>query len=83
MALKEETPDANVTGLIGEDEEQCDVLSVTVRSVGNKDRWIINSGCSQHISPNMKIFSSYTSVQEGEVFMGNSATSKLIGEGTI
>ena len=29
------------------------------------------------------MFSSYTSVQEGEVFMENFATSKVIGEGTI
>jgi len=29
------------------------------------------------------MFFSYTSVQEGEVFMGNSATSKVIGEGII
>ena len=34
-------PDANVIELIGEDEEQCDVLSVTDRSVSNKDRSII------------------------------------------
>ena len=33
-------PDANVTELNGEDEKQCDFLSVTNRSVGNKDRWI-------------------------------------------
>ena len=56
------------------------VLYVTDRSVGNKDRWIIDSGCSQHISSNRKMFSLYTSVQGREVFMGNSTTSKLIGE---
>jgi len=44
---------------------------------------VIDSGYSQHISSNRKIFSSYTSVQGGEVFMGNSVTSKVIGEGTI
>ena len=44
-------------------EEQCDVLSVTDRSVGNKNRWIIDSKCSQYISSNRKIFSSYTSVK--------------------
>ena len=75
---KKKQPDANVTELSGEDEEQCDILSVTDKLVGNKDRWIIDSGCSQHISSNRKMFSSYTSVQEGEVFMGNSATSKVI-----
>ena len=32
------------------------------RQIGHKDKWIIDSGCSQHISSN-KIFSSYTSDQ--------------------
>jgi len=48
---KKKQSDTNVTELIGEDEQQCDVLSVTDRSVGNKDRWVINSKCSQHIVP--------------------------------
>jgi len=51
--------------------------------VGNKDRWLIDYECSQHISSNRKMFSSYTLVQGEEVFIGNSATSKVIGEGTI
>jgi len=80
---KKKQSDANVIELIGRYEEQCDILSVTDRSVGNKDRWVIDSGCSQHISSNRKMFSSYTSVQGGEDFMRNSATSKVIGEGTI
>ena len=56
---KKKQPDANVTELVEGDEEQCDVLSVTDSPVSNKDRWIIDSGCSQHISSNKKIFSSY------------------------
>ena len=76
-------PDANVAELVERDEEQCDILSVTDRPVGNKDRSVIDSGCSQHISSNSKMFSSYTSGQGGEVFTGNSATIKVINEGTI
>ena len=60
---KKKQPDANVTELAERDEERCNVLSVTDRSVTNKDRWVINSECSQHISSNRKMFSSYTSVQ--------------------
>ena len=74
--------DTSVTELAEGDEEMCDILSVTDRLVGNKDRWIIDFGCSQHMSSNRKMFSSYTSVQR-EVFMGNSTTSKVIGVGTI
>ena len=50
---KKKQPDANITELV-ERDKQCDVLSVTDRPVGNKDRWVINSGCSQHISSNRK-----------------------------
>ena len=42
MASKEETTNANITELVEGDKEQCDVLSVTDRPVGNKDRWVIN-----------------------------------------
>ena len=50
---KKKQPDANVTELSGEDEEQCDILSVTDKSVSNKDRWIIDISvpvgrCSPH-----------------------------------
>jgi len=80
---KKKQSDANVTELIGEDKEQCNILSVTDRSVGNKGRWIIDSGCSQHISSNKKMFSSYTLVQGGEAFIGNSVISKVIGKEII
>ena len=80
---KKKQPDANIIELIGEDEDEGDVLFVIDKLVCNKDRWVLDFGCSQHISSNRKTFSSYTSVQRGEVFMGNSSTSKVIGEGTI
>ena len=60
---KKKQPDANITELVKGNEEQHDVLSVTDKPVGNKDKLVINSGCSQYISSNMKMFSSYTSVQ--------------------
>ena len=59
------------------DEDKCDVLSVTDSLIGNKDRWVIDSDCSQQISSDRKIFSSYTSVQRGVIFMRNSVTSKV------
>ena len=48
---KKKQSDGNITELVERDEEQCDILSVTDIPVGNKDRWVIDSGCSQHISP--------------------------------
>ena len=67
---KKKQSDANVIELVERGKEQCDVLFVTDRPVGNKDRWVINSRCLQHISSNGKMFYSYTSVQGGEVFIG-------------
>ena len=46
-----------------------DVLSVTNNSVGNKMRWVIDSGCSQHICASRKMFSSDTLVRGGVVHM--------------
>ena len=46
---KKKQPNANVIELVEGDKKQCVVLSVTDRPVGNKDRWVIDSRCSQHI----------------------------------
>jgi len=54
---KKKQPITSVAELAEGDEEKCDVLSVTDRSVGNKNRWMIDSEYSQHISSNRKMFS--------------------------
>ena len=41
---------------------------------------MVDSRCSQHISSNRKMFSSYTSVQRGEVLIENSVTSKVLAK---
>ena len=60
---KKKQQDTNVAELAKVDENKCDVLSVTDRSVSNKNRWIIDSRYLQHASSNRKMFFSYTSVQ--------------------
>ena len=67
---KKKQSDANITELVERDKEQCDVLSVTDKLIGNKNRWVVDSGYSQHISSNRKMFSSYTSVQRGRSLYG-------------
>ena len=74
---KKKKSDTNVTELAEGDEEKYDILSVTNRPIVIKDRWIIDSECSHHISSNRKIFFSYTSIQEREVFMRNSIMNKV------
>ena len=51
---KKKQLEANITELIKEDEDKCDVLSITDRSAGKKDRWIIDFGCS-HISVSIDV----------------------------
>ena len=65
------------------DEDGGEVLSVTNNLVGNKRRWIIDSGCSQHICTDREMFTSYTSVRGGVVYMANSSRSKVVGKGSI
>ena len=67
---KNKQPDANVAELAKRNEDKCDVLSVTNCLVSNKDRWIINFGCSQYISSNRKMFSSYTLVRGEKSSLG-------------
>jgi len=82
LTRRKKQPVTSVAELAKGDEEKRDILFVTDRLVSNKDIWIIDLEV-QHISPGRKMFSSHTSVQGGEVFIGNSTTSKVIGEETI
>ncbi|KAG8485820.1 hypothetical protein CXB51_019217 [Gossypium anomalum] len=41
--------------------------------------WILDSGCSFHMCPNRKWFSTYSSVEGRVVRMGNDSSSKVIG----
>ena len=63
---KKKQLDTSVVEQTEGNEEQCDVLSVTDRPVSNTDRWVIDSGCSQHISSNRKMFFSCNSGLQGE-----------------
>lgn len=47
------------------------------------DKWFIDSGCSNHMTYNKSLFSSYTTGHHGPVELGNSNTSKVLGKGII
>ena len=57
------------------------VLVVTTDS--NKDDWILNSGCSYHMTPNKHWFETYEEVSGGKVIMGNDAACKVVEIGTV
>ncbi|KAH9767149.1 hypothetical protein KPL71_011170 [Citrus sinensis] len=48
-----------------------------------KGKWILDSGCTFHMSPCQNFFSEYHKIDGGKVMMGNNAVCKVIGIGNI
>lgn len=68
-----------------ESSDDCDgdMLSVSTDAEHGVDSWILDSACSFHMSSNREWFNTYRSVDCGTVLMGNDATCKVIGIGTM
>jgi len=51
----------------------------------NVSKWVVDSGTTRHICANISVFTSYTSVGEGEehVYLGHSRTTPVLGKGNI
>ncbi|GKB58049.1 hypothetical protein Tco_0914235 [Tanacetum coccineum] len=47
------------------------------------DEWIKDSGCSRHMTGNKDLFSSYKSIDGGNVVFGGNTKSKIVGKDTI
>ena len=47
------------------------------------ENWILDYGCTFHMTPNWDWFSTYEAMHKGEVLMGNNASCKVAGIGTI
>ena len=47
------------------------------------ENWILDSGCTFHMTPNRGWFSTYKHVHKGVVLMGNNASCKVAGIGTV
>ena len=47
------------------------------------DKWILDTTCTFHMSPNKDWFTTYESVSSDLVLMGNDVACKIIGIGTI
>ncbi|KAG8499580.1 hypothetical protein CXB51_006211 [Gossypium anomalum] len=57
-----------------------------VASINNSkvsEEWILNSGCTFHMSPNRDWFTTYETVSEGVILMRNNASCKIASVGTI
>ncbi|KAG8486119.1 hypothetical protein CXB51_019467 [Gossypium anomalum] len=66
-----------------EDYSDGELLVTSVNDSKVSKEWILNSGCTFHMSPNRDWFTTYEMVSEGDVLMGNNASCKITGVGTI
>ena len=61
--------------------ESSEVL--TVSSNDPREEWIMDSGCTFHMTPNKVRFIDYRELNEGKVLMGNNNSYKVIGVGSV
>ena len=63
--------------------DNCTILLTVEPETRSIDQCILDLGCSRHITLNRHWFSSYESVHGGVVLMGNTASYKVMGIGSI
>ncbi|KAG8493126.1 hypothetical protein CXB51_010660 [Gossypium anomalum] len=68
---------------IVEDYSDGEILVASVNNSRVSEEWILDSGCTFHMSPNQDWFTTYEIVSEGVVLMGNNASCKIADVGTI
>ncbi|KAG8497012.1 hypothetical protein CXB51_008232 [Gossypium anomalum] len=66
-----------------EDYSDGELLVASVNNSKVSNKWILDLGCTFHMSPNWDWFKTYEIVSEGVVLMGNNASCKITGVGTI
>ena len=64
------------------DENPCDILTAESRKGKYSDTWLLDSGCTHHMCPKRKWFSTYKSYEGSSVLMGNTVC-KTVGIGNI
>ncbi|KAG8503607.1 hypothetical protein CXB51_001802 [Gossypium anomalum] len=62
-----------------EDYNDGELLVASINDSKVSKEWILDSGCTFHMSPNRDWFTTYETVSEGVVFMGNNASCKITG----
>ncbi|KAG8480237.1 hypothetical protein CXB51_024800 [Gossypium anomalum] len=68
---------------IVEDYSDGELLVASVNDSKVSEEWILDSGCTFHMIPNRDWFTTYETMSEGVVLMGNNASCKIAGVGTI
>ncbi|KAG8490246.1 hypothetical protein CXB51_015516 [Gossypium anomalum] len=68
---------------LNRDYSDGELLVTSVNDPKISEEWILDSGCTFHMSPNRDWFLTYETVSEGIVLIGNNASCKITGVGTI
>ncbi|KAG8479075.1 hypothetical protein CXB51_029907 [Gossypium anomalum] len=66
-----------------EDYSDDKLLVASVNNSKVSEEWIIDSGCTFHMSPNWDWLTTYETVSECVILMGNNVSCKITGVGTI
>ncbi|KAH9733855.1 hypothetical protein KPL71_017172 [Citrus sinensis] len=67
-----------------EDEGMSDDADVLIAAEKQSSgEWILDSGCSFHMCPNIDFFKTFESIDGGKVLLGNNLACKVAGIGTI
>ncbi|KAG8496844.1 hypothetical protein CXB51_008135 [Gossypium anomalum] len=80
---KEKQPENSGEANIVEDYNDGELLVPSVNNSKLSKEWILDSSCTFHMRPNRDWFTTYKTFFEGVVFMGNNASCKISGVGTI
>ncbi|CAA7014375.1 unnamed protein product [Microthlaspi erraticum] len=57
--------------------------ALTVSLYDPKEKWVLDSGCTFHITPRKDLLSDFEDLDEGNVLMGNNTVCEVKGRGTI
>ncbi|CAA0831937.1 Probable prolyl 4-hydroxylase 11 [Striga hermonthica] len=84
--LKKQTADmsSKSANVVQNEESNCsdgDMLSISTAQYD--DAWILDSGCSYHITPNREWFATYKSGNSGSVFLGDDRCCGIVGIGDV
>ncbi|KAG8485080.1 hypothetical protein CXB51_021402 [Gossypium anomalum] len=66
-----------------EDYSDGELLVASVNNSKVSKEWILDSGCTFHMSPNQDWFTTYETVSKGVILMGNNTSCKITSVGTI
>ncbi|KAG8494159.1 hypothetical protein CXB51_011863 [Gossypium anomalum] len=80
---KEKQPENSDEADVVEDYSDGELLVASVNDSKVSEEWILDLGCTFHMSPNRDWFTTYETVSECIVLMGNNASCKIASVGTI